>query len=66
MIEKNYVESDIKNLEKWKSAKVKNTIYESGILLRFIQYVHTNKILDKIIEKNDDSIKNFKEKYMNK
>jgi len=58
-----------KNLDEekvWKSLKIRETIYDTALIIRNILIVHSNKIIDKIIQKSSENVQNLKEKYLNK
>ena len=51
--EKNSDRNDAEVRDLWQRATIKSLIYDAGFVTKNILTVHTNKILDKIIEKHD-------------
>lgn len=65
-VENLYSDEDPESIINWKKTTVRNLIYETAFHLKYMLVVHSNKILEKIIQKNNDGIQNIKAKYLNK
>jgi hypothetical protein len=59
-----YKKSYLKDIKNLKKLKTQETIYDFIFSIKNILLVHTNKILDKILEKNSLIIQNLKDRYL--